>query len=894
MVLADAEAGGPLSDGRNTVRLRPEQVTERIGQLQEIRSRLDAEKTYYPSHRFRRLLAEGAPLKEIRPSRSQKEYIARVVSAQRSDLVEEIAAQARELPDHLGSRLLKPHPYKVAIVADSFLYASFEGTAELLYVTPENYTEVAASADVLLVASAWRGLNGEWTPGEAKNRLKNTVMPYFRSRDIPVVFYSKEDPPNYQKFLPFAAAADFIITSAAEKIPDYQRSLPDARGYEAITFGVNPLLHNPVESRRFRRQEVMFAGSWLRHKYPQRRRHSQAIFDGVLDAGRDLLILDRNSALGHPDYSYPEEYLSHLGPGVEHSLLMKMQRITDLQINLNSVNGSSTMFANRVVEMQAMGVQVLSNYSLGVNDLFPNVILGTSRFETEANIRSRGTGLEIYEDQMRGVRTAFSHHLAHDRMAEILRVAGLKAEPVSTRVAVVRPEGALLAPQTQPGCEILTPEQARPEALSRFDVVVPLRNGMDYGPFVVEDLVNGFKYADVDFVEKAPVRAVDAGHRQVSSPTEGACVAYDAQCYAEGRPFEGGYRIDPFGLAPVSERVELREAEDSSVSVPTDDAGRPRLSVVVPIFNNGPYLRDKCFRSLRRSSVFEKMEILLVDDGSTDGVTPEIVRELTREHPGRVRAFFNPTGGSGSASRPRNQGLELASAEFITYLDPDNEAVDDGFAKLLRIMEHYKTLDFAIGNMAKYVAGRTLVNNASLLRRKLDRHPRHPNSSMIRKSGPEALQKIGFQPMSIQALVARTSWLRGTGIQQPEGALGQDSLMFQEMLAAARKIAVTTTVIHVYYGAVSTSVVNTLRPKFYRKYLPLERARISWLEREGLMESYRETRLLPYFEGWYLKKYNRNVRPEDRPESQELIRELAAMYGLGIDEAANGDLSVTQ
>ena len=46
-----------------------------------------------------------------------------------------------------------------------------------------------------------------------------------------------------------------------------------------------------------------------------------------------------------------------------------------------------------------------------------------------------------------------------------------------------------------------------------------------------------------------------------------------------------------------------------------------QLSVIVPTYNNGEHLRYKCFQSLSRSSIFEDMEIIIVDDGSTDDYT---------------------------------------------------------------------------------------------------------------------------------------------------------------------------------------------------------------------------------------------------------------------------------
>lgn len=70
--------------------------------------------------------------------------------------------------------------------------------------------------------------------------------------------------------------------------------------------------------------------------------------------------------------------------------------------------------------------------------------------------------------------------------------------------------------------------------------------------------------------------------------------------------FQGkGFRLDPFG---VNESRRL-----------TGD--RKEIAVIIPIYNNGRYLQGRCFRSLLRSSVFDKMQIYLIDDGSDDEET---------------------------------------------------------------------------------------------------------------------------------------------------------------------------------------------------------------------------------------------------------------------------------
>ncbi len=84
--------------------------------------------------------------------------------------------------------------------------------------------------------------------------------------------------------------------------------------------------------------------------------------------------------------------------------------------------------------------------------------------------------------------------------------------------------------------------------------------------------------------------------------------------------------------------------------------------------------------------MFEDMEILLMDDGSSDEETLGIIKRLTREYE-NIKSYFFPIGGSGSALRPRNKGIELAQAKYVTFLDPDNMVINDGYTKLYNELE---------------------------------------------------------------------------------------------------------------------------------------------------------------------------------------------------------------
>ncbi len=92
---------------------------------------------------------------------------------------------------------------------------------------------------------------------------------------------------------------------------------------------------------------------------------------------------------------------------------------------------------------------------------------------------------------------------------------------------------------------------------------------------------------------------------------------------------------------------------------------RPAVSVIVPVYNTAPYLR-RCVDSLIRQTL-RSIEILLIDDGSTDG-SGDICDEYAAGD-GRIRAVHQKNGG---LSRARNAGLDLARADYLMFADSDD------------------------------------------------------------------------------------------------------------------------------------------------------------------------------------------------------------------------------
>ena len=102
-------------------------------------------------------------------------------------------------------------------------------------------------------------------------------------------------------------------------------------------------------------------------------------------------------------------------------------------------------------------------------------------------------------------------------------------------------------------------------------------------------------------------------------------------------------------------------------------AGGARVSVVLPCFNDGPLLLE-ALGSLRED---EPLEIVVVDDASTDPATLEILDRLRGE---RTRVIRHPENRHLSASRMT--GVAATSARYVYPLDADDQAVPGALAAM--------------------------------------------------------------------------------------------------------------------------------------------------------------------------------------------------------------------
>lgn len=102
------------------------------------------------------------------------------------------------------------------------------------------------------------------------------------------------------------------------------------------------------------------------------------------------------------------------------------------------------------------------------------------------------------------------------------------------------------------------------------------------------------------------------------------------------------------------------------------------VSVVMPVYNTEKYLRRSMDALLSQTLDKKDLEIIVVNDGSTDG-SPDILREYQEKYPEVIKVFNKSNGGQATA---RNLGISKATGEYIGFADSDDYVDSTLFKKL--------------------------------------------------------------------------------------------------------------------------------------------------------------------------------------------------------------------
>jgi glycosyltransferase involved in cell wall biosynthesis len=109
------------------------------------------------------------------------------------------------------------------------------------------------------------------------------------------------------------------------------------------------------------------------------------------------------------------------------------------------------------------------------------------------------------------------------------------------------------------------------------------------------------------------------------------------------------------------------------------------LSILIPAYNEKAYIRRCVERILKVPLEYSlQKEVIIVDDGSTDGTT-EVIQSLSQEYPEIIRSFYNPRNqGKGAALR---RAVQEMTGEYAIFQDADTEYDPNDFNVILRALK---------------------------------------------------------------------------------------------------------------------------------------------------------------------------------------------------------------
>ena len=341
------------------------------------------------------------------------------------------------LPDTVvSSGNTRQKSLRVAVILDEFSAKAWSPEWNCVAIMPSTWEKELneGNFDFLFVESAWAGNGNSWqyhlTGPTAPRPALVEMVDAFRSRNVPTVFWNKEDPPHFEDFLDTARLFDFVFTSDVHMIPRYQRELGHDR-IDVLSFAAQPAFHNPVRPISQHRRDVAFAGMYFAHKFPERREQMDIVLGGAalvaprLKYGFDIF----SRQLGGDDrYQFPDLFKSHVVGSLPYEKMLTAHKYYNVFLNVNSVVDSPSMCARRIFEITAAGAAVVSAPSRAISNFFaPNEVIEVDDEQSAAYaIRSLTRSPELRDRTVHlGQRRIWSEHTYAHRAKVIAERIGI-------------------------------------------------------------------------------------------------------------------------------------------------------------------------------------------------------------------------------------------------------------------------------------------------------------------------------------------------------------------------------------------------------------------------------------------------------------------------------------
>lgn len=338
--------------------------------------------------------------------------------------------------------------FRVGVILDEFSAQSFGFEWSITELTRAGWAKQLDHLDFVFIESAWNGNRGDW-----KYQLTSTTGPKptiialleeCARRNLPTVFWNKEDPPHFEDFLPLAKLCDVVFTSDVRLIPNYRRHLGHDR-VAVLPFAAQPAIHNPARpSRNVAARDIAFAGMYFAHKYPERRAQMDLLLgaaeavSGRMDHGLEIF----SRFLGDDErYQFPGTLAERVVGSLPYTNLLTAYKHFKVFLNVNSVTDSPSMCARRIFEITAAGTPVVTTPSAATKEFFPTeeVPQPDTSDEAEWILRAYVRSPELRDRSVHlAQRRIWAEHTYSHRAMSVMDSLGLEySSPIAAAVSAV-------------------------------------------------------------------------------------------------------------------------------------------------------------------------------------------------------------------------------------------------------------------------------------------------------------------------------------------------------------------------------------------------------------------------------------------------------------------------
>lgn len=284
------------------------------------------------------------------------------------------------------------------------------------------------------------------------------------------------------------------------------------------------------------------------------------------------------------------------------------------------------------------------------------------------------------------------------------------------------------------------------------------------------------------------------------------------------------------------------------------------VAIIIPLYNCEETLVRAVDSVKTQTLGFENIQLILVDDHSTDN-TSEIAREFAKKHKNILA--LQTKSNSGTAGAGRNIGLKTATAQYIMFMDDDDELTPDACHNMVEIMEKSGD-DFAQGSFIQILPAKK--------RKEISKKDK---SSLYEKYLPLVWDKI-----------YRKSFLDSNNIHFSESFLAEDEAFSALCLAASDKHQIVDLPVMIYHSD-EKSISNDVQNEFWRKniygsyeFLFKEAIRLGIEDRVDNI--FRDTGLFALFA-------SKICEIDDYDEAKELIHKWISVFAYANSKNYNHD-----